>query len=186
MFSKVLFSAFWITPEFQEHTNQLLITFILIDSLKTVLRWNYTIRPTDKRKKIHQNWKTAPQLSNKQKNVSKAALPAFVSVKGKVIENSHQAPIVFATVEFYQKGKLVSSTATDYQGKFSLPLATNERYEMVISFNGYKKVKYKNIYLNRPTVPEQVIRMRIKNKVSGLEILSYSLPVLDLLRYLVK
>lgn len=172
-----------VRPEFKESKQNVFITFVLLDSLNDELNWNYFIR-AKARGKQKDEWKT----NEKPKNSEELAivLPAFVNVRGQVIENQHQAPIIFASVQFYQKGKLISSTATDYNGKFSLPLATNETYDMVISFNGYKKKRFKKIHLNQASVPEQVIRMEVKHKISALEIVAYALPIIDMINFMVK
>lgn len=169
-----------IKPNFKESNQDIFLTFVLIDSLHDELNWNYLIRTKVKGKQKNQ-WQTS-----KTEEALPTVLPAYVSIKGQVIESQHLAPIIFASIQFYQKGKLVSSTATDYEGKFSLPLATNETYEMVISFNGYKKKRFKKIHLNQAVVPEQTIRMEVKHKISALEVIAYALPIIDMVSFIVR
>ncbi len=153
--------------------NQLFVRLFLNKRVNAQLLWSYLIG--NKQKELTNS------LEMNESNTT-TILPVQVDFRGRVVESAHGAPIIFANVDFFQKGKLVHSTSTDYNGLFKLPLKTQESYDVVISFSGYKKRKLKDVVINQVSIPEQIISMQAKNKVSALELMGYSLPFIELLR----
>lgn len=170
-------------PKFNSTKHTLFISITLIDETIPSIQWSYLV-PSKNQKRIRgkEEW----VLNESQSIDEDIKLPQFVTMHGKVIEQEHRAPMIFATIEFYQDGQLFHSTSTNQNGEFSLELATRTPYDLVISFEGYRKRKIKNIFINRASIPEQIVTMKVKEKISIMEIVAYSLPILDLAKSFIK
>ncbi|MBL4706903.1 MAG: carboxypeptidase-like regulatory domain-containing protein [Flavobacteriales bacterium] len=170
-------------PKFNSIKNTLFISITLMDESIQSFQWSYLLPSKSQRRfKTKEKW-----LSSESQNLNDTIeLPDYIMMRGKVIEQQHKAPMIFATIEIYQDRQLFYSTTTDYNGEYSLKLATLTPYDLVVSFEGYKRKKVKNIFINRPSVPKQIIVMKVKTTISMLEIVAYTLPLLDLAKGFIK
>lgn len=104
------------------------------------------------------------------------------SLFGRIIESKQRFPLVFAKIEYYYEKELLGATYTDEEGFFTLNLSQNGPYTLIIKQEGYKNRKLRKLYLNSHSQHQRTIRLKAKNPMSAIEILSFALPVLDIVQ----
>lgn len=117
--------------------------------------------------------------SNALKKKRKIEFP--YALNGRVVENIGRNPIPFAEVKFMKEKTLLSTTSTDLDGKFNIDVPQAGNYKLVILYSGYQKKKIKNFMVSHESVPKKLITMDLKQKTSFLDIMSYAIPLVDVM-----
>ncbi|MEQ8909474.1 MAG: carboxypeptidase regulatory-like domain-containing protein [Vicingaceae bacterium] len=101
---------------------------------------------------------------------------------GRVIESEQRFPLVFAKIEYFHDKELLGTTYTDEDGFFEIALPQAGPYTVVIEQEGYRNRKLKRLSLAPNWDNQRTISLKAKDPISAVEILSFALPVLDLVQ----
>lgn len=73
--------------------------------------------------------------------ISISAQTDTVSIKGIVVDKKTKEPIPFANITLLDGGSQVKGTTTDFDGKFYFKLIEKKKYDLNISYVGFKTQK---------------------------------------------
>lgn len=164
-----LHSSIRRSPVGESTKNLLYITLMVEDSVDDQLQISYLLRLKS----------DSSSLQNPEEGLAFNENIFPIELKGKVTGERFNEPIVFANVELLREGELIYSTTTDYQGYFSLEIPSLNAYQLIVRYAGYRKKKVRNLVVQNQT-NQMPIHLVIKRKLTPMEMMSYAIPIVNI------
>ncbi|RLD44620.1 MAG: hypothetical protein DRI86_07075 [Bacteroidetes bacterium] len=102
------------------------------------------------------------------------------TLQGKVIDGQTDEPIPFANVVVELAGKLVNGGTTDFDGNYKIKPIQPGKYDVKVSYIGYKKKLYKGVIINANKV--RFLNIGLESSATNLEafeVVEYKVPLID-------
>ncbi len=102
------------------------------------------------------------------------------TLQGKVTDGVSKEPIPFANVVVELGGKVVNGGTTDFEGNYKIKPIQPGKYDVKISYVGYKKKLYKGVLINANKI--RFLDIELESSATDLdvfEVFEYRVPLID-------
>ncbi len=102
--------------------------------------------------------------------------PDTTKLSGIVIDQETNEGLIAATIEIYQKDKIVSGTTTDIDGRYSVTLEPGE-YDVKVSYIGFTTQTFKGVTVKRDTENWLEVKMIAAGEtLEEVQVIGYDVP----------
>ena len=117
-----------------------------------------------------------------QRNIYQKGLPKKGSgaIKGRVYDAETNEPIPFANVVIELGGKIVNGGTTDFDGKYSIRPIPPGKYDVKVTYVGYKNLMIKGVLINANKI--RFLDVQLESTTTTLktfEVVDYKIPLID-------
>ena len=102
------------------------------------------------------------------------------TLQGKVTDKDSKEPIPFANVVVELGGKVVNGGTTDIDGKYKIKPIQPGKYNVKVSYVGYKKKLYEGVIINANKI--RFLNIELESSATNLdvfEVVEYKVPLID-------
>jgi len=102
------------------------------------------------------------------------------TLQGKVIDGQTDEPIPFANIIVELGGKMVNGGTTDFDGNYKIKPIQPGKYDVKISYIGYKKKMYQGVIINANKI--RFLDIKLESSMTNLEafeVVEYKVPLID-------
>lgn len=100
------------------------------------------------------------------------------TVKGTVYDKDAGETMPFANVILEMNGNLVTGSATDIDGNFTIKSVQPGKYDLIASYSGYQSVKIENVIVNSDKITFQDFNLTAGQQLQEVQVVAYKVPLI--------